>query len=78
MCHCNDSDANFCLPQQEKFRKNLKGKLEMAKFLQDTIEEMALENKGKDDPTKKVTEFKEFLTRVSEISNMLILNRKTD
>lgn len=36
-----------CLPsQEERLKKELRVKLELAKFLQDTIEEMALKNKA--------------------------------
>lgn len=33
-------------PQEERLKKELRVKLELAKFLQDTIEEMALKNKA--------------------------------
>lgn len=35
-----------CLPQEERLKKELRVKLELAKFLQDTLEEMALKNKA--------------------------------
>ena len=45
-------------------RKKLKVKLEMAKFLQDTIEETALQRKGA--KGESVQEFVNFMERVSE------------
>lgn len=35
-----------CILQEERLKKELRVKLELAKFLQDTIEEMALKNKA--------------------------------
>lgn len=36
----------LCVLQEERLKKELRVKLEMAKFLQDTIEEIALRNKA--------------------------------
>lgn len=36
----------LCLTQEERLKTELRVKLEMAKFLQDTIEEIALRNKA--------------------------------
>lgn len=36
----------FFFKQEERLKKELRVKLEVAKFLQDTIEEMALKNKA--------------------------------
>lgn len=48
--------------QEERLKKELRVKLEVAKFLQDTIEEMALRNKAaKGDVT---TEFSSFFQKV--------------
>ncbi|GMT10486.1 hypothetical protein PFISCL1PPCAC_1783 [Pristionchus fissidentatus] len=51
--------------EQEKFRKQVKVKVEMAKFLQDTIEEIALERKKKTnaDETSKALEFAHFIKK---------------
>lgn len=38
--------APVSAPQEERLKKELRVKLELAKFLQDTIEEMALKNKA--------------------------------
>lgn len=48
-----------CLPsQEERLKKELRVKLELAKFLQDTIEEMALKNKAaKGNATKDFSVF---------------------
>lgn len=48
--------------KQEKLRKKLKVKLQMAKFLQDTIEETALQRKGA--KGESVQEFVNFMERV--------------
>ncbi len=48
--------------QQAKNRKKLKSKIEMAKFLQDTVEEMSLLKKGAH--SEKVQEFKLFMEKV--------------
>ena len=47
--------------QQEKFRKRLKVKLEMAKFLQDTIEETSIEVKA---DRSRASEFYAFINKV--------------
>lgn len=45
-------------PQEERLKKELRVKLELAKFLQDTIEEMALKNKAaKGNATKDFSVF---------------------
>ena len=48
--------------QRAKYRKKLKMKLEMAKFLQDTVEEISLQKKGAQ--SEKVHEFKQFMEKV--------------
>jgi len=50
--------------QLEKRRKRLKMKLEMAKFLQDTIEETALQRKGSSGKGETVQEFVQFMDEV--------------
>ena len=57
----------MCVFQAEKSKKRLKVKLEMAKFLQDTIEETALQVKGKKsgDQPSRAEEFSSFIQRVS-------------
>ena len=55
----------YFLFQQEAVRKKLKVKLEMAKFLQDTLEEMAVEWKGGDQSS--VHQFNAFLKQVKDI-----------
>ena len=49
--------------QKVKYRKRLKVKLEMAKFLQDTVEEISLQKKSAQ--SEKVHEFKQFMEKVS-------------
>jgi LETM1 and EF-hand domain-containing protein 1 len=56
--------------EKEKRRKNLKSKLEMAKFLQDTIEELALTKKGA--KNERMKEFSDFMKRVSVLCFALI------
>lgn len=63
------SACSDCSLQKEKRRKALKSKLEMAKFLQDTIEEMALTKKGT--KNERVKEFSDFLKRVSVLQQSL-------
>ena len=53
----------FLTLQKVKYRKRLKVKLEMAKFLQDTVEEISLQKKGAQ--SEKVHEFKQFMEKVS-------------
>ena len=50
--------------QLEKRRKRLKVKLEMAKFLQDTIEETALQRKDGSGEGETVKEFVQFMDQV--------------
>jgi len=50
--------------QLEKRRKRLKVKLEMAKFLQDTIEETALQRKDASGEGETVQEFVKFMDKV--------------
>lgn len=50
--------------QLEKRRKRLKMKLEMAKFLQDTIEETALQRKDASTEGETVSEFVKFMDKV--------------
>ncbi|CAD5230131.1 unnamed protein product [Bursaphelenchus okinawaensis] len=55
--------------EREKIRKQLKIRVEMAKFLQDTLEEIALERKKKGsdaDEQSKAYEFSQFLKKVRE------------
>lgn len=50
--------------EQEKLKKQLKVKLEMAKFLQDTIMESALRSKQKQKSEDMVTEFSNFMNQI--------------
>uniref|UniRef100_A0A915JHQ8 Letm1 RBD domain-containing protein n=1 Tax=Romanomermis culicivorax TaxID=13658 RepID=A0A915JHQ8_ROMCU len=63
--------------EDEKFRKQLRVKLEMAKFLQETVEELALERKKKGAADSKVAEFSNFLKNIREgggyVSNVQLL-----
>ena len=54
----------FLSIQQEKLRAKFKVKLEMAKFLQDTIEETALQRKGA--KGEEATQFVNFMEKVRE------------
>ena len=51
--------------KKEKVKKRLKAKLEIAKFLQDTVEESALVKSGTGKHTELAKEFQTFLTQVS-------------
>ncbi|KAG1652584.1 Mitochondrial proton/calcium exchanger protein [Nymphon striatum] len=51
--------------QQAKYKKELKMKLEVAKFLQDTLEEMALQSSG-DKSSLKAKEFYAFFLKIRE------------
>lgn len=56
-----------CVLQEERLKKELRVKLEMAKFLQDTIEEIALRNKAaKGNVTE---EFSTFFQKVNTCSS---------
>ena len=46
VCVCACVCVCVCVPQEEKQRKGLAAKLELAKFLQETIAEMARRNKA--------------------------------
>lgn len=64
---------NFFL-QEERLKKELRVKLELAKFLQDTIEEMALKNKAaKGNVTK---DFSTFFQKVKTLENVFSLPTK--
>ncbi|CAD5222190.1 unnamed protein product [Bursaphelenchus xylophilus] len=55
--------------EKEKIRKQLKIRLEMAKFLQDTLEEIALERRKKEEGSaekSKAYEFSQFLRKVRQ------------
>jgi len=57
----------FCMYWQlKKRRKRLKMKLEMAKFLQDTIEETALQRKDASGKGETVQEFVQFMDEVHQ------------
>ena len=58
LCHIFD--------QVEKVRSLLKVKLEMAKFLQDTIEETAIQRKGA--KGESAQQFVEFMEKVSALT----------
>lgn len=49
--------------QEERLKKELRVKLEMAKFLQDTVEEIALRNKA--DKGNVTEEFSSFFQKVT-------------
>lgn len=59
---CFDKKIN--LFQQEKFRKQVKLRVEMAKFLQDTIEEIGLERKTAKKEATRSLEFAHFIKKV--------------
>lgn len=60
--------CHVCSLQEERLKKELRVKLEMAKFLQDTVEEIALRNKAaKDNVTK---EFSTFFQKVMPIGQV--------
>ena len=61
----------FLTLQKVKYRKRLKVKLEMAKFLQDTVEEISLQKKGAQ--SEKVHEFKQFMEKVSTCRVRLLM-----
>lgn len=50
--------------QQEKLKKQLKAKLEVAKFLQDTLEDTALKSKKKRSNDTLTDQFAEFMQKV--------------
>lgn len=50
--------------EQEKLKKQLKAKLEVAKFLQDTLEDTALKSKKKRSDDTLTTQFAEFMHKV--------------
>lgn len=58
--------------QNEKIKKSLKVKLEMAKFLQNTIEESALQRqkKIKEGEKSMVVDFSSFLKKVSMVISL--------
>ena len=56
--------TEVCLLQETRKKKELKVKIQMAKFLQDTIEDMAVASKNKK-KKESVDEFAHFFDRVS-------------
>jgi len=60
--------------QLEKRRKRLKVKLEMAKFLQDTIEETALQRKDASGEGETVQEFVKFMDKVPKLSDYNLIS----
>lgn len=60
--------------QEERLKKELRVKLEMAKFLQDTIEEIALRNKASQG--NETEEFSTFFQMVSD--NVCSYQEKTN
>ena len=60
--------------QQEKLKKSLKLKLEMAKFLQETIHETALETKKQEG--NAAAEFSEFVEKVSPVQETAFLSHE--
>lgn len=64
-----------CAPvfQEEKQKKGLAAKLELAKFLQETIAEMARRNKAK---AQTENETQRFSTYVQKVKYRLIFNSK--
>jgi hypothetical protein len=50
--------------QHEKLKKQLKAKLEVAKFLQDTLEDTALKSTKKPSDDALTTQFGEFMAKV--------------
>ncbi|CAD6187033.1 unnamed protein product [Caenorhabditis auriculariae] len=52
--------------EEEKLRKQVKLRVEMAKFLQDTIEEIGLERKTRSEADSKSLEFAQFIKKVRE------------
>ncbi|KRY56766.1 LETM1 and EF-hand domain-containing protein 1, mitochondrial [Trichinella britovi] len=52
--------------EQEKRNKALKVKLDMAKFLQDTLEDLSLERKKNSDGLNQLTEFSAFMKKIRE------------
>jgi len=67
----------FCIHWQlEKRRKRLKMKLEMAKFLQDTIEETALQRKDASREGETVQGFVKFMDKVPKCCLLRIFFHK--
>jgi hypothetical protein len=56
--------------QAEKMKKTLKSKLELAKFLQETIHETALQKKKSKSSFDKVSAAEEFSTFVDKVSTL--------
>lgn len=59
-----------CMFQAEKMKKTLKSKLELAKFLQETIHETALQKKKSKSSFDKVSAAEEFSTFVDKVSTL--------
>jgi LETM1 and EF-hand domain-containing protein 1 len=55
----------FYLFQQDKLKKQLKAKLEVAKFLQDTLEDTALKSKKKRTDDALTEQFAAFMHKVT-------------
>ncbi|XP_003376019.1 secretin receptor [Trichinella spiralis] len=60
--------------EQEKRNKALKVKLDMAKFLQDTLEDLSLERKKNSDGLNQLTEFSAFMKKIREEGGSYVSN----
>jgi len=60
--------------KKEKLKKQLKAKLEVAKFLQDTLERTALKAKRKRSDDALPTQFIEFMKKVPNSFHMNIID----
>lgn len=60
-----DNMVPVYLSQEEKQKKGLAAKLELAKFLQETIGEMALRNKAKAAGSNETQKFSTYVQKVS-------------
>uniref|UniRef100_A0A182P5R4 Mitochondrial proton/calcium exchanger protein n=1 Tax=Anopheles epiroticus TaxID=199890 RepID=A0A182P5R4_9DIPT len=60
--------------REDKIKQNLKVKIEMAKFLQKTLDDMAVQNK--DHRSQAAKDFSEFFTRIRTTENFTISNEE--
>lgn len=66
--------ASLFSMQEEKQKKGLAAKLELAKFLQETIAEMARRNKAKALTEDETQRFSTYVQKVNDIFHYLVLS----
>ncbi len=67
--HFDASSLVFILLKEEKVRRQLRVKLDMAQFLQDTLEELSLERKKTEEGVSRSLDFAQFIKKVNFLTS---------